>query len=250
MKAPPSWVLSLPPPPSARLKLFCFPHAGGGASAFARWPLRVPRDVHVLPVQPPGRENRYAEPGPQTAAGMVMAAATAIPFGDGPFAFFGHSMGAVVAFEVARVLWRAGRPLPRLLIASACSPPQGGFRHITLHEATGDELLGQLRMYGTAEAVLAHQELLDLAMPAILNDSRLINEYRFEPGAPLPVPIAVYRADGDTTVVGALERWGELSSAGFSTRTFQGGHMYLHPGDEAFFSALSEDLAAAVPRVS
>ncbi|HEY8207475.1 MAG TPA: alpha/beta fold hydrolase, partial [Myxococcaceae bacterium] len=247
MKARSPWVLSLTEPPATRLKLFCFPHAGGGGSAYARWPSKVPRDVHVVPVQLPGRENRYSEPAPPSPAALVMAAAAGIPFGDGPFAFFGHSMGAAVAFEVTRVLHRAGRPLPRLLIASSCAAPQIGFGHVRLHEATGDELIRQLRMYGTSEAVLSNQELLELTVPGIRNDSRLVNGYRYDPGEPLPVPIAVYHGDRDTTVPGPLERWGELTSAGFSIRVHRGGHMYLHPGDDAFFAALAGDLAAAVP---
>ena len=95
--------------------------------------------------------------------------------------------------------------------------------------------------------MLANQELLELTLPTIMNDCRLVNEYQFDPGERLPVPIAVYRGDRDPTVPGPPELWGELTSAGFSMRAHRGGHMYLHPGDDAFFSALAEDLALAVP---
>jgi pyochelin biosynthesis protein PchC len=246
-KAPASWVLSLPPPANTRLRLFCFAHAGGGASAYTRWPSRVPKDVHVFPVQLPGRENRFNEPMMQTVTSLVMAAAINLPFGDGPFVFFGHSMGAALAFEVARALRHAGRPLPRLIIASASAPPQDGYRHVTLHQLSGDALVQQLRLYGAPEAVITNQEMLELFTPVIQGDSRLVNEYRYTPEPPLPVPIAVYRGEQDTTVPQPPEPWGELTSARFSIRIFRGGHMYLHPGDDAFFSALAEDLEAAVP---
>ncbi len=246
IQAPSPWLLSLPPPMTTRLKLFCFPHAGGGGSAFVRWPPRLPVDVHVCPVQLPGRENRYSEPLPRSGTQLVTAIATQVPFGDGPFAFFGHSMGSVVALEVARALRKGGRTLPRLIIASASTPPQFGYGHITLHQAQGPELIRQLRMYGTPEAVMAHQELLELAIPIVQNDSRLVNEYRHAPEPPLPVPLVVYSADSDPTVpTERLDAWRELTSARFARRTFRGGHMYLHPGDDAFFSALSEDLATA-----
>jgi len=245
MKAQDAWLLSLKPPATIRVRLFCFPHAGGGASVYARWAARVPPDVHVCPVQLPGRENRYDEPLPQSAASLVTSIATQVPFGDEPFAFFGHSMGATLAFEVTRALRRAGRRLPRMLIASANTPPQGGYKHITLHQVSGDALMRQLRLYGTTEAVLAHQELLDLSVPVIQGDSRLVNDYQYVPEPPLPVPIVVYRGEGDPTLrPERLEGWREQTSARFSTRVFPGGHMYLHPGGDSFFSALAEDLAS------
>jgi len=250
MKAPASWVLSLPAPATTRVTLFCFSHAGGGASAFARWPSKLPKDVHVLPVQLPGRENRFSEPPASSVAALVLAVAANLPLGDAPFAFFGHSMGAMLAFEVARTLRRAGRPLPRLIIASASAPPQGGYAHVALHRSGGEELVQQLRRYGTPEAVVTNQELLDLFTPVIQGDSRLIGAYQYVPEPPLPVPIGVYRGEQDLTVTQPLEPWGELTSARFFTRSFQGHHMYLHPGEEAFYAALAEDLEAVVPRPS
>lgn len=250
MKAPGPWVLSLPAPATTRLKLFCFPHAGGGGSAFARWPSKLPRDVHVVPVQLPGRENRFSEPPPSSVSSLVLAVAANLPFGDAPFVFFGHSMGALLAFEVARALRRAGRPLPRLLIASASAPPQGGYAHVMLHRSGGEDLVDQLRRYGTPEAVVANRELLELFTPVIQGDSRLIGEYRYVPEPPLPVPLAVYRGEQDLTVTQPLEPWGELTSARFFIRGFRGHHMYLHPGEAELYAALAEDLEAAVPRVS
>jgi len=250
MKAPASWVLSLPAPAAPRLKLFCFSHAGGGASAYVRWAQKVPKDVHVLPVQLPGRENRFSEPVARSVPALVLAVAANLPLGDEPFVFFGHSMGAVVAFEVARALRREGRPLPRLLIASASAPPQGGFPHVTLHLAGGEELVQQLRRYGAPEAVITNQEMLDLFTPVIQGDSRLVGEYQYAPEPPLPFPITVYRGEQDPTLTQAVEPWAELTTARFSIRSFPGNHMYLHPGGEAFYAALAEDLEAAVPRAS
>lgn len=249
MKAPASWTLSLPPPPAARLKLYCFAHAGGGASAFVRWPQRLPSDVHVIPVQLPGRENRFNEPMPRSAPELVDAVVSNIAFGDGPFAFIGHSMGAVLSFEVARALRRAGKTLPKLLIASASTPPQGGYGHITIHQVFGPDMVAQLRKYGTPEVVLGNKEILDLFAPVIQADSRLVHAYRYTPEPPLPVPLVLYHAVDDPTVdVTRLEGWRELTSARFSMRTFRGGHMYLHPGDDLFFAGLAEDLGSAIQR--
>lgn len=247
MKAPPTWVIPLRPPDDLRLRLYCFPHAGGGGAAFVRWQSKVPAGVHVCPVQLPGRESRHAERGPDTLGELVDLIVANVPFGDAPFALFGHSMGSLLAFEIARTLRGAGRPGPRLLIASAAAAPQAEYRSLILHTMEGPELIAGLRAYGTPEAVLAHPELLELVTPTIRADSRLVNEYRYAPGPPLEVPIAVYAASDDATVpMEKLEGWREQTTGRLTRRSFTGGHLYLHPGREAFFAALAEDLTAAM----
>jgi len=248
MKAPPAWVMSLRPPPLARLKLFCFPHVGGGATPFARWPDKMLPEVQVCPVLLPGRETRFGEPVPESLAALVEAIAANIQFGDRPFALFGHSMGAYVAFELARLLRRQGRPVPVLLITSAAKAPQLGHRGLRLHALHGEKLVEELRMYGTPEEVLANQELLDLFTPIIRHDARLLYEHEHAPEVPLPFPIISYGAEDDPTVpLETVEGWRQHTSARFALRAFQGGHHYLHPGSAAFYSALAEDLGSVLP---
>src|SRR4051812_38568638 len=105
MALPDPWLPFTRPNPAARLRLFCFPFAGGGASAFRLWSQGLPLTVDVCPVQPPGRETRFREPAYTRLPPLVTALADALrPHFDRPFAFFGHSMGAIVAFELAREL--------------------------------------------------------------------------------------------------------------------------------------------------
>src|SRR5438552_7109196 len=119
-----SWLACLKPRPHAAVRLFCFPYAGGGASAFRCWPDALPASIEVCPVQLPGRETRFREPPYTRLAPLAEALGHALrPFLDRPFAFFGHSMGALVAFELTRWLRRAGGPQPAHLFVSACAAP-------------------------------------------------------------------------------------------------------------------------------
>lgn len=247
IKAPPGWVMSLRPPSLVRLRLFCFPHVGGGAAPFARWVDKVPPDVQVCPVLLPGREVRFGEPMPESLTALVEAIAANIQFGDKPFVFFGHSMGGAVAFELARLLRRQGRTAPVLLIASSARAPQLGHRTLRLHSLHGEKLAEELRVYGTPEEVLANQELMELFIPVIQTDSRLLYEHQYFPETPLPLPIVSYVAEDDPTVLlESVGGWREQTSARFTLRTFSGGHHYLHPGSKVFYSALAEDLGSAM----
>lgn len=245
MKGLPAWILPLRPRPGARLKLYCFSHAGGGASAFVRWVDRMPPAVQLCPIQLPGRESRFNEPPPESLESLVNAIAAGASFGDEPYAFLGHSMGSLLAFEVARALRRQGRVGPRLLIASSSRPPQRGYDDLRLHVLQGQELVNELRRYGTVEEVLANRELVELLAPVVQSDSRMLSRYQHVPEPPLEIPIIAYGAQDDPTLpLEQLEGWRQHTTARFERRSFTGGHHYLHTGDPRFFAALAEDLAA------
>ena len=223
-------------------RLFWFPHAGGGAAAIGG--LR-----HLCPVRLPGRELRRAEAPFERMAPLVEALAHAIePFLGDPFAFFGHSMGTAVAFELARLLRRRGLPLPKLMIASSARAPQYRRHHVPPAPPTDEEFLAQLRrLEGIPAEVLADPALMRAILPALRADTALYRNYVYSEEPPLACPIRAYGGDTDPNVTREhLEAWAEQTSVSFAVRMFPGGHFYLNAGRGALERALSEDLEGLV----
>jgi surfactin synthase thioesterase subunit/glycosyltransferase involved in cell wall biosynthesis len=232
--------------PPGTPRLFWFPHAGGGAAAAPNFTLQ---GASVCPVRLPGRESRMAEAPFESMGPLVEALAAAIePYLDRPFAFFGHSMGAGVSFELARLLRRRGLPLPGMLIASAARAPQlrrgrvgttGGVR-----DRTTEELLDDLRRLGGSPAqVLDNPELMRALLPALEADTRLYRRYAYTEDEPLPFPIRAYGGVDDPQVHQEhLEAWSHQSTAGFALRLFPGGHFYYQSCAAEFRAALEGDL--------
>lgn len=218
--------------PRASVRLFCFPYAGGGASVFAGWMSRLPQDIEVCPVQLPGRENRLSEP-PLTSAGEAarLAVEALAPYFDMPFAFFGHSLGALVAYESAQVLRRAGGAQPRHLIVSAHRAPHLPLRiepMWPLPEADFRRRLVELN--GTPKEVFQHEELLKLILPLLRADFRLAETYtRSADDEPLDCSIAVFGGRQDTDVPEEdLEAWSEMTRGSCEVKMLDGDHFFIH----------------------
>jgi surfactin synthase thioesterase subunit/glycosyltransferase involved in cell wall biosynthesis len=214
--------------PPATLRLFCFPWAGGGAAAYRGWQID---NVEVQPVRLPPVDEMSA---------LVERLAAELPchLGD-PFAFFGHSMGAGIAFELTRWLRRHGKPLPKMLIVSAARAPQYRLNLTPPPEPTDDELIEQLR---TLEGI--PDEMLRLALPLLRADTRLYRNYVYTPEDPLPVPIVAYGGASDPNVRPEhLEAWSEQTTAGLLRREFLGGHFYFKANSALFLETLKADLA-------
>ena len=220
--------IDIVPPP----RLFWFPHAGGGT----RTPSRL--DVPHIPIRLPGRESRLAEAPFERMAPLVEALAKAIePYLMQPFAFFGHSMGAIVAFELARLLRKRGLPLPRVLIASSARAPQYRRNHIPPPPPTDAELLESLPV-GITENPAAKRSILR----ALKADVVLYRNYIYAEDAPLPCPIRTYGGADDPNVrLEHLEAWAEQTTASFGVRIFPGGHFYLNDRAAELRAALEED---------
>jgi surfactin synthase thioesterase subunit/glycosyltransferase involved in cell wall biosynthesis len=218
-------------------RLFCFPHAGAGTFLYRHW------GAHVCPVAMPGRESRFVEPAFDRMEALVDALETAIaPLLDRPFAFFGHSMGAGVAFELARALRRKNLPLPRALFASATRAP---------HLRTGPpkpeppdaELLQEIRRMGGLGGG-ENPELIELAMPTLRADTRLYRNYVYRKEAPLQMPIFAYHGVGDPTIPPeTVAAWREETTGPFRFREFPGGHFYLREESSGFMEAFRADQA-------
>jgi medium-chain acyl-[acyl-carrier-protein] hydrolase len=226
---------------SAAPRLFCFPHAGGGAGqplALSGWT--------AVPVRLPGRESRLAEAPFERMGPLVAALAGQIDgYLDQPFAFFGHSMGAVVAFELARELRRRSRPLPRVLIASGARAPQFRRHHVPPPALSREAFVEELRrLEGIPAEVLGDAALMRALLPALETDAALFRNYIYTEASPLPIPVRAYGGRDDPNVRREhLDGWREQTTASFAVRVFPGGHFYPTTARELFLEALERDLA-------
>jgi surfactin synthase thioesterase subunit/glycosyltransferase involved in cell wall biosynthesis len=226
----------------SRPALFWFPHAGGGTAARQVDDLRYA----VVQIRLPGRESRLAEAPFTRMAPLVEALGAAIqPHLDRPFAFFGHSMGAIVAFELTRLLRRRGLPLPRILIASAARAPQFRRNHVPPPDPPDDQLLADLRrLEGISPELLEDPSVATAILPALRADTALYRNYVYTEDDPLDCPIRAYGGTEDPNIEPHhLERWREQTRSSFAVRRFPGGHFYLRSSREEFRAALEEDLA-------
>jgi pyochelin biosynthetic protein PchC len=233
------WLRTFVPRPSATRRLLCFPHAGGAASAFRDLAARAPADIEVTAVQYPARQDRSGEPMPEEIADLAERIVAVVgPSVRRTTAFFGHSMGSVVAFEVARRLRpRFPSPLSRLYV-SACKAPSGFVPH-EKPMADGDirRYVGELG--GTGPVVLDNDDLWRMSLGALRADLHAIHRYTYRPGPPLGCPIvAIAGSEDASATVQDMRRWKDFTVSGFSSRELPGGHFYLDHSLEGLLGVL------------
>lgn len=233
-------------PAGAGLRLFCFPYAGGGASAFRSWAdSEFLSDVEVCAVQLPGRESRLTEPPVEDVRQLMPRLREALdPYLDRPFVFFGHSIGALVCFELARELRRSGGIEPQHLFISGCPAPHlpGSERMCDLPEG---EFLEQLhRFNGTPSEVLNHPELMQLMLPALRADFSLRDRYIYRDEPPLSCPVTAFGGMSDSHVDGLMLRaWHQHTRERFQFWLFQGDHFFLRSSQGPVLETLSTVLS-------
>jgi len=232
-------------PPSPRLRLVGFHHAGGGASTFRPWRAWLPEGIELLAVQLPGREGRLREPlrrAMDDVAEPIADALAGLPE-DAPLAFFGHSTGALVAFEAARGLRRRGRPQPRLLIASSQNAPR--VARVPRHRLPDRKFVEVLRgCQGTPDGVLDDPKLLALLLPRIRADGAVCETHRYRREPPLDCRIVVLHGVEDPLVgEDALEAEKEETSVGFARHAFPGGHFFMQDAEDAMIERVRRELA-------
>ncbi|MEZ0313679.1 MAG: thioesterase II family protein [Myxococcota bacterium] len=250
MSPPPSrWVASHQTRPDARLRLFCLPYAGGSSMIYRNWSKTLSADIEVCPVELPGRWMRMREPLHTDTATLVPAIMDGLlPLMDRPFAIFGHSLGALLAFELARECRRRQVRAPSRLYVSGRRAPHlypvavhGSFLHLDdngLVDAMNRRYPG-----GFAPEVLADAELLSVVLPILRADMVMFEGYKFREEDPLDVPIvALGGANDDATPVADLEDWRRHSSKNLDLRTFDGHHFFLHTCEAALLEWLATDL--------
>jgi surfactin synthase thioesterase subunit len=227
------WFHAPRPCPDAALRLYCFHHAGGGAAVYRGWPEAVGPGVEIVAVRLPGRENRFGEPRFRRMADVVEALRGPLRAGlDRPYAFFGHSLGALVAYETARVLVRDAVPPPVHLFAAASPFPDRGWPLLPggqLHALPDDALIERLRGYGgLPESVLAQQAMLDIMLPTIRDDLEIGSTYQAPGTGLLRCPVTVLAGARDEMVSQeGLAGWRMSTTGPFQTRVIHGGHFFV-----------------------
>jgi medium-chain acyl-[acyl-carrier-protein] hydrolase len=245
------WVVFPRRVPDAKLRLFCFPYAGGGASIFARWGELLPPGVELVAVQLPGRESRLAEKPYAEMVPLVEKLAEALaPYMDLPFALFGHSNGGLMAFELARRLRADGRRQPAHLFVAGRPAPQVELTDPPVHDLPEAEFMAALRRFGgTPEEVLENEEMMSLIAPLLRADFSLGETYRFAPGPPLALPVSAYAGAADAEVpVWQVEAWKEQTTAAFRLEIFPGGHFFIHEDRDRLTQTLHRELRGVLSR--
>ncbi|HVF55642.1 MAG TPA: thioesterase domain-containing protein [Pyrinomonadaceae bacterium] len=239
------WLIRAPSNASARIRLFCFPYAGGSAAIYRSWQSALQPGVEVCPVQLPGRGSRMREPSFTRIGPLLAAAAEALrPYMDMPFAFFGHSMGAIVSFELARLLRREYGLMPRHLFLSGRSAPQTPDADSVTYNLPDEEFVEELHnLGGTPKEVLEHPELLRLMMPVVRADFEVSQTYRYTSEPPLDCPFTVFGGLEDVDASRErLEAWREHTSGAFSLRMFPGNHFFLNTAEPLLLRTLASIL--------
>lgn len=247
-----AWIVVPVPNPSARLRLICFPHAGGGPSMYASWPRALPPEIELCAVQCPGREGRLGEPPVTSWEELVDRLSEALtPWTQDRFILFGHSLGAIFAYEIACRLSLKQRGRFTQLFVSGCRAPHLPLEEPFVHGLPKPDFVQALnRLDGTPAEILQCPELLEHFMPALRADFLLWETYRYRRGDPLTEPISVYGGRQDALVTAPmLHAWRRHTSSTFRCAMFDGGHFFLKDERAAVLAELSRDVRAIADRL-
>jgi surfactin synthase thioesterase subunit/acyl carrier protein len=248
-EAPPTaWIAHRQPQADPRLRLFCFHFLGGGASAFGDWQEALGEEIEVCPVQLPGREERLQEPAMEDMQALIATLASQLrPLLDRPFAFYGHSMGALIAFALARRLRHDG-VLPRHLFAAGYFAPHAPSPFLTREDLHAAGLSAAVRrMIDAPEAVLNNAEFMRALLPTIQADSRLVGSYEHIEELPLECPITALGGRRDEEVSSDdLRAWQRHTAGPFRLEMFPGKHLFLLSDREPLLAVIRRDLEAAL----
>ncbi|MDH6705983.1 surfactin synthase thioesterase subunit [Kitasatospora sp. MAA19] len=245
-----TWIRQYHQPTGAGPTLLCLPHAGGSATAYVGLSKALSATAEVLVVQYPGRQDRIADRPVDDIRELARRIADALdPWLDRRPVLFGHSMGSVVAYEVALELQaRTGQGAAGLIASGRAAPSVRQDRGVHLRDDAGltDELA---ELSGTATALLTNHELMAAVLPALRSDFRAVETYQGAPGARVDCPISAYGGAADPHVSREdLLKWRDHTTGGFSARWFPGGHFYLQPQQSAVAAAVAQDLAVFASR--
>lgn len=229
-----SWIIVPKANPTADLRLFCLPYAGGSSRIFRSWLDKLPGNIEICPIELPGRGSKMRLPLLNRLEPIVEAIAMQIqPYLDKPFAFFGHSMGGLISFELTRFLVTKYEISPVHLFISAHRAPQIPQSRPQIHDLPKSDFIAELRHYnGTANEVLENQELMELFLPILRADFAALETYKYYQTLPLECPISVFGGLQDNKVsIEELEAWREQTNNNFLLKMLPGDHFFINePG--------------------
>jgi medium-chain acyl-[acyl-carrier-protein] hydrolase len=236
------WIVGGRTSSSALCRLFCLPHSGSGAFQFATWKDLLPQVLDVCPIQLPGRENRLREPPLNRIQAIVENLASEInPYLDRPYILYGYSLGALIAFELARELRRRKIHPPLALCALARRAPHLAQYDAPMHSLADNLFLAELaRRYGGLPAIIQQDvELMKLVMPVLRADITALETYVYEEQDPLDCPIYAFGGNLDSTAKEKdLEAWRSHTKSGFELKMFDGDHFFIRNNRESIFRSI------------
>jgi medium-chain acyl-[acyl-carrier-protein] hydrolase len=237
----------VPPSHLGSVRLFCIPFAGGSASFYDGWLASAPRWLQVCPIELPGRGWLSSEPLPTSLSKLAREISSALyPYTDVPYAIFGHSMGALLAYEVASHLESSGRLQLRRLFVSGSRAPFVPHKEPPVSDLPDAEFWRHIRdMQGTPEEILAQPELTELLLPLLRSDFAICEQYRLQHAYFLQAPVTALSGEQDERApISDMQMWGRLTSSGFRSLEFSGGHFFLKENESAVINAVCSELAA------
>jgi medium-chain acyl-[acyl-carrier-protein] hydrolase len=240
-----NWFMSMSPNIEAPFRLYCFAYAGGNPQIFRTWVDNLPRNVEIIAVQMPGHGSRLHEK-PYTRIPVLVKELIEIflAHSNKPFAFFGYSMGAIVAFELTRELQRGRNLLPKHLFVAGRRAPQVNNSKSTTYHLPESEFLEELRrLNGTPKEILENKEMMQLMLPILRADLECIETYEYIPGPPLDCPITIYGGTDDKEANRCdLLGWREHTKGSFNLKIFHGDHFFLHSARTPLLEDMSEKI--------
>lgn len=239
------WIFIPKPNSEAKMRLFCFPYAGGSASAYRSWLRYLPEHIELCAVQLPGRENRITEvliKDGKTIVDELLASME--EYLDKPFVFFGHSMGAKLSFELARRLRKVNALPPKALFVSASRAPQVKREEEDLHLLPEEEFIERIRsLNGTPDEIFNDPELRALYLPILLADAEVDETYKYIEQPPLDFPIIALSGTQDTAVGREeIQEWKAHTSKAFHYHEYQGAHFFLWEKEKEVLGTIIEEI--------
>ncbi|HEY1350618.1 MAG TPA: alpha/beta fold hydrolase [Ktedonobacteraceae bacterium] len=243
------WLVRTPSQEPALLRLFCLPYSGGGASLFYGWQEAFPPGVEVCAIELPGRASRFGEPLASQLSPLIAQMAEALdPYFDLPFAIFGHCLGSLLGFELARYVRRQYDIHPvHLFLSAHCAPQQmqaNMSNGVPVHQLPDEAFIDEIRrLNGTPASILQDGALVRLLLPVLRADFTLSETYVYREDQPLPCAFSVFGGREDETLTPQdLAAWQEQTVGALSLCLFPGGHFFLHESQGPLLDAIAQDL--------
>ena len=239
-----SWIIFPKPNPAAKMRLFCFPYAGGGTSLYRPWAERLSDDIELGIIILPGREHRITEPLVNELTTIVSKIESNIlSFLDKPFAFLGHSIGSLISFELMEVLNKNYNKKPDYYFVSAYAAPHIKNRKLRMSELGDDELINTLKNYnGTPPQVLENPLILEYLLPIVRADFSIYDNYKYVERETLNCPLSVFMGKEDDIEENALQAWRNYTDKEFELHKFNGGHFYINDYTEEVIEIIHKSL--------